>query len=107
MSEPKPKPIYETGDYWQKVAAQERKKAADNLRTVAEQMSEIAKLNADLMKTDEDRAHWMSKCSGLEVEIEQLRKLISAARYGFSSYAYGNTSPKLAQEILEHLKGGE
>ena len=52
MSEPKP--IYETGDYWQKVGAQERKKAADNLRLATEWASEIAKLKQELAELKED-----------------------------------------------------
>ena len=50
MSEPKPKPIYETGDYWQIVAEQERKKSASNLRLAAERASEIAELKQELEK---------------------------------------------------------
>lgn len=48
MSEPKP--IYETGDYWQIVAEQERKKSASNLRLAAERASEIAELKQELEK---------------------------------------------------------
>ena len=66
--------------YWQKVAEQERKKAADNLRLAAERASEIAELKGDLLKTDEDRAHWMAKCAGLEIEVGRLRKALENLR---------------------------
>lgn len=62
MSEPKP--IYDATitDYWQIVAEQERKKAADNLRLAAERASEIAELKQELQKT--------------KTEIERLKSII-------------------------------
>ena len=69
--------------YWETVAKKERKKADDNLRLAAERATTIQELSealravkADLLKRDENLAYWMSKCAGLEVEIERLRSLL-------------------------------
>jgi len=43
----------------------------------------------------------------LKTEIEQLRKLLDAAKNGLRSYAYGNSSPELALEIIAAIEGGE
>ena len=43
----------------------------------------------------------------LEAEIARLKRLVSAAKHGLASYAYGNQSPEFAQEILKYLEGSE
>jgi len=49
MSEPKPIYLNDTrGDYWEKVALQERKKAEDNLRLAADRASTIQELRDEL-----------------------------------------------------------
>lgn len=72
-----PKPIYETNlitepaptsatSYWQKVAEQERKKANDNLRLVAERAGEIDEL--------------LRRLEDAKKEIERLTRLLELER---------------------------
>jgi hypothetical protein len=43
------------------------------LSTLGKVAAERNDLRDDLLKTDEDRAHWMAKCAGLEVENARLK----------------------------------
>ena len=76
MSEPKPIYLNDTrGDYWQKVAEQERKKAADNLRLAAERASEIAELKQEL-ELNRANLYAMGK---YVIEIAELREKLKEA----------------------------
>ena len=74
---------------------------------IADLQADVDALRAEAASEERWADEYNKQVQALQAEVGRLNKLLYAAKSGLMSYAYGNISRELAEEILKHMEGGE